>query len=218
MAKYNGQTCILWATCVQASSEGLGAQQTERSVFIRKDKDRVLKSTTIGTTKTHSELNDKEIITTDIKSDLMISNSRFKKEYLNEALFDLYIDIFTVDGIIPNERLSQVVCQNISISEIKNIEKSFTLGADTTFSAACRVLSSNEDSTTKATTRIEIYKSIESFQKSEIIPDNPIWGNLQEGSGTDNCEAQALLLTNAKAELLIKDPPVTGKYIKNLAE
>tara|TARA_B110000967_G_scaffold179957_1_gene195877 strand:+ start:1093 stop:1782 length:690 start_codon:yes stop_codon:yes gene_type:complete len=187
MAKFDGMTCIMYAILVESGSSGLQAEEKERSRLVSKDKDNVLKSVRLGTTSEVSEINEKEVVSKDINADVHLSNPRIVKEYITEPIFDLFMDRIST-GFAPNETLSIGICQNISLSEIKQLESNWSDGTSTNFSDDCRVSAEHGRPGRAGMTTISLYSAVDAINKADVIGDSTFQlGSLDSGTGSPGC-------------------------------
>lgn len=198
--KFKGQCCIMYVKLIDANNGSVNFEEKERTRLVSKTKDMSIKSVKIGTRSQTSEVNNKEVVSKDIIADTHISDPRMLTEFLIEPLFDLYMDRITPTSIdspqAPNTRVSMGICQNISLSEIKQLESNWSDGTSTRFTDACKVIS--EDSTNDpnpngvgAYITVSLYHAVDAIQKSDVINDSTnSLGSLDVGTGSPNSAEQ----------------------------
>ena len=213
--KFEGKTAILYARYREGGQEGLKGKEVERNRVIQKRSDMKTKEQKIGTKTVYSEIKEDEVVTEKIVSTVAKGDQVFRKDFVREALFDIYLDFLTVSGTIPNERVSLLVSENISISEIKTMESHWnSLSGQTPTTFYEEAKAKVGDSTGIVACKTELYGMIEAFQKSDATVENNLFGDLNQGQGSDNCSEQAASNTAFKNDVLLKE--IGGVYVNKV--
>ena len=212
MAKFNGRTCIIYAKYLEGGGEGKEIQTVERETIIERDADKNQVSRKIGTHKVHSETNSKEVLVKSLESKIDVVDGIFKKEVLMEAIYNLYVDLISTSGVTPNERVSQLIASSISISEIKALESGWSNGTSNAFYTACKAGIDSKAIITQP--RVDMYRAIDTLQKSKSVINTEFFGDLKRGSGSPTCAADRAKTILHRDTFLLKETSVdSGKYV-----
>ena len=216
MAKFNGRTCIIYTKYV-SGGVGVNPSEVERERLIQRDEDETIQERKIGTSKQINEVNEKEVVVKGIVSKVAVGG-RIKKDFVNEAVFDLYLDFLTASAsstTTPNQKQSLLVGEKISISELKSMENNWSSiepGYGTNLVSLSRANIGDKKSIAKACTTL--YSVIDSLQKSKATIDNNFFGDLSKGQGSETCSADVESLTAFKTNTLLKQ--VDGVYVNKV--
>jgi hypothetical protein len=187
MTKFNAKTVILRAEATSPiikGKESLGVAK-DRLRIITKDQDVEKRTQRLGSISKHSE-DGKDVLSNDKNSLVVRPDANIKMQQTEEATFNMYLDVFTASGTTSNKRVETLLVADITLSELKVLEKGFSLGG--TFLEGARTAGKNYSPSSTSNSyseRVNYYDLVKSIQISDVVPNADAFGDINLGAGGD---------------------------------